>query len=357
MTTALALDEQHAKQHELQTTGAAASAQHEIQSAIIVAKKFPRNETACFQKLMIAASRASFAEDARYSFPRGDKEVTGPSVNLAREAARLWGNIRYGLYVVRDDEDTRLIRGWAWDVESNTKVEVEDDFKKLIQRKVKNGKPGETVWLVPDERDLRELTNRRGAILLRNALLQVMPKDLIEDALYQCSKTLEKDAGENPEAVRKRLLVDLGTFSVTVEQIEKALGHPFSQSTPAELTELRAICTSIKDGNSTWQEYAKRHEAPAETKPAEPSAEDKALAEGQAKLQAAQQQKEQPKPTNGSRPVITFAEACDQLACAESAKDIANTMNATLLASFTTAETHTILATKKQAMERLAGKK
>ena len=263
--------------NELATTGAAAKEQHEIQSAIIIAKKMPRNEDLCFQKLMKAASRPSFAEDATYSFPRGETDVTGPSVNLAREAARVWGNIRYGLYMVRDDQHSRLIRGWAWDVETNTKVEVEDDFKKLIQRKKKGGKPGETVWIEPDERDLRELTNRRGAILLRNAILQVLPKDLIEDALFACEQALQSAAKENPEAARKRLLVDFGSINVTVEQLEQKLEHPFAQSTAKELAELRGIFKSITDGNSTWAQYVK--EKDAEPKPFE---------DNKAKLQTAQ---------------------------------------------------------------------
>ena len=283
--------------NELMTTGAAAKEQHEIQSAIIIAKKMPRNEDLCFQKLMKAASRPSFAEDATYSFPRGETEVTGPSVNLAREAARVWGNIRYGLYVVRDDHDSRLIRGWAWDVETNTKVEVEDDFKKLIQRKVKGGKPGETKWIEPDERDLRELTNRRGAILLRNAILQVLPKDLIEDALFACEKSLQKSAEENPEAARKRLLVDFGSINVTVDQLEQKLGHPFAQVTPKEIAELRGICKSIMDGNSTWAEYVKVKDV-----------DQKPVDENKAKLAAAQaalkQQREQPSasPANAAAP-------------------------------------------------------
>lgn len=235
-------------ENELATTGAAAEKQYEIQSAIIIARKFPRNEEQCFQSLMKACSRQSFAEDARYSFPRADVEVTGPSVNLAREAARVWGNIRYGLYIVRDDAQSRLIRAWAWDIQTNTKVELEDDFQKLIQRKGKG-------WITPDERDLRELTNRRGAILLRNALLQVMPKDLIEDALYACDKAMQQTATVDPEAVRKRLIMDFGTINVTVEQLERKLGHPLAQSTPKEMAELRAIYKSIADGNSRWSEY------------------------------------------------------------------------------------------------------
>lgn len=236
---------------EIKSVGEASAKQHEMQAAIIVAKKFPRDEAAAFAKLMKAAKRPSFAEDASYSFPRGDAQVTGPSVNIAREAARVWGNIRYGLEVLRDDATSRHIRGWAWDLETNTKVEAEDDFKKLIQRR----KNGETLWLQPDERDLRELTNRRGAILVRNCILQLVPKDLVEDALFECGATLTNKAAKDPDGARKRLIVNFSEFNVTPEMIAQKLGHLLSESTPDELVDLQRICTSIKDGTSTWREY------------------------------------------------------------------------------------------------------
>lgn len=356
MAGELALVDGHedVKGKELATAGAAAAAQHEIQSAIIIARKFPRNEDLCFQKLMKSAGRPSFAEDATYSFPRGDKDVTGPSVNLAREAARLWGNIRFGLYVVRDDEDSRLIRGFAYDVETNTKVEVEDDFKKLIQRKVKGSNPPRTEWLIPDERDLRELTNRRGAILLRNALLQVLPKDLIEDALYTCGKTLETAAGANPDGERKRLMVDFGSVNVSVEHIEHKLGHPFSQSTPKEMAELRGICKSIQDGHTTWAEYAKGAEKPAE-KSDEATAHEAALAKGQAAL-AKQQETKQEKTKAEEKPAepMPCKKACDLLEMAQSVVEIATVMNTWSASEASTSEERKqVLDHKDLAMRRL----
>src|SRR5215510_3409806 len=88
---------------ELAPVSSAAAVEAEIQAAITVALRFQRNEDAAFAKLMRACQRTSFAEDASYAFPRGkvqDKEtgqwkeniVSGPSVHLAREAARVWGN-------------------------------------------------------------------------------------------------------------------------------------------------------------------------------------------------------------------------------------------------------------------------
>lgn len=237
--------------HELAPTGAAAEKQFEIQSAIVIAKKFPRNEEAAFEKLMKASRRTSFAEDAAYCFPRGKTSVEGPSVNLAREAARVWGNVRFGLDIIRDDEETRQIRAWAWDMESNVRVSAEDDFKKLVQRKGDRG----TMWVKPDERDLRELTNRRGAILIRNCLLQIVPKDLIEDAMERCKETLRSGASKDPESARKKIILSFSEISVTPEMLEQLLGHKIGESSPAEIELLRKVYKSIVDGNSTWAEY------------------------------------------------------------------------------------------------------
>lgn len=233
---------------ELAPTAALAEKQFEIQSAIIIARKYPRNEDQAFAKLMKACKRTAFAEEAAYSFPRGGTNVTGPSVNIAREAARLWGNIRYGLHIVRDDEESRQIRGWAYDVETNTKIEAEDDFAKLISRKGKGN-------VVPDERDLRELTNRRGAILVRNCLLQLLPKDLIEDALDRCTQTLKSNVEKDPDAARKRAILAFSDLGITPPMLEEKLGHPLAECTPKEIADLRKVYSSIKDGHSTWAEY------------------------------------------------------------------------------------------------------
>jgi hypothetical protein len=243
---------------ELAPTAGAAEKQFEIQSAIVIAKKFPRNEDAAFEKLMKAAKRISFAEDAAYSFPRGNTNVEGPSVNLAREAARVWGNVRFGLDIIRDDEESRQIRAWAWDMETNVRVSAEDDFKKLVQRRQKGG--GGTLWVKPDERDLRELTNRRGAILVRNCLLQIVPKDLIEDAMLRCKETIHEGAKQDPEAARKRLILAFSELNISPEMLESVLGHKLAECSPAEIAGLRNVYKSIADGNSTWQEYANPQE-------------------------------------------------------------------------------------------------
>jgi hypothetical protein len=224
---------------------------------------------------MKACRRTSFADDAIYSYPRGGVDIEGPSVNLAREAGRVWGNLEYGFVIVREDEGERHIRGWAWDKETNVRNFSEASFRKIIYRKGKGN-------IVPDERELRELTNKHGAILERNAVLKTIPKDFIEDALTMCRQTLTQQTEQDPDGARKRLILAFSEWSVTPEMLERKLGHPLDACTPKEIADLRKIYASIKDGHSTWQDHSEggapeaargRHEhgslSMADLKPAE----------------------------------------------------------------------------------------
>jgi hypothetical protein len=245
---------------ELAPTAAAAQQQYEIQSAIVLARQFPRDEMEAYQRLMRSCARSSFAQDAEYTFPRGGQDITGPSVNLAREAARLWGNVRYGVDVLRDDGLTRQIRGWAWDLETNVKVTAEDDFRKEVQRK----RDGRTQWVPADERDLRELTFRRGAILIRNCILQLLPPDFIEDATQKCRGTLKSEAAQDPDGARKWVVKAFDTLNVSVKQLEEYLETPLAKGSAEQIAKLKTIYRSIADGNSTWAEYAPKPTAAQE---------------------------------------------------------------------------------------------
>ncbi len=227
--------------------------EHEIKASIVCAKQFPRDEIASGSKIINSCQRLGFAEDALYSFPRGGRTISGPSVHMAREMARLWGNIRFGIRIVSDDEDRVHIKGYAFDSETNTLVEMEDKFKKLIFRKSGG-------WMKPDERDLRELINRRGAICVRNAILQLIPFDLVEDAIKQVDKTIRSgvESGD-PEKQARAIVASFKQFGVTQEMIEERLGHETRLVTPEEISELRGIYKAIEDGASSRDDYFNTH--------------------------------------------------------------------------------------------------
>jgi len=190
----------------------------------------------------------------RYSYPRAGAQVEGASVYLAREAARVWGNIRYGFDIVHDDDEIRTVRAWAWDLESNTRRQIDATFKKLIYRR-KGG------WQAPDERDLRELTNKQGETAVRNCLLHLLPPDLVDDALEDSLKTLSSDAAKDPMEARKKLVLAFRGLGITALQLEQYLGHQLALITPDEIANLRGVWKSIADGNSKWPEYVQTEDA------------------------------------------------------------------------------------------------
>lgn len=230
--------------------------QSDIQAAVVSAKHFPRNEVAASLAVTKSFARPLLAEAARYQFPRGGKTISGPSVDCARELARLWGNIRYGLRVVSLTDESVHIRGFAVDLETNSQSEYEDQFKRLVQRKQRDG---ETRWVEPDERDLRELIGRRGAILIRNAILSLLPPDLIESALATADKTLRGVAsGElksSREDVIKHLVGRFDNLGVSVAMLEGYLGHALADANADEVTELKGIGKSLADGVTKREDH------------------------------------------------------------------------------------------------------
>ena len=240
---------------EAGTAAAVAREQSEVAGAIEAARAAPRNEAASYTRIIASCRRPGFAEVSRYSFPRGDTTIEGPSIDLAREIARCWGNMRCGIRIVSQDDEFVHIKGFAHDTETNNCAEYEDKFRKLIQRK----RDGKTVWIEPDERDLRELTNRRGAICLRNAILQLIPPDIVADAMATAKETLTAAAAgevkqDRPASIR-RMCVGFSDLGVSAAALEHYLGHGLDVVTDEELSDLRGVYKSVKDGNSRREEH------------------------------------------------------------------------------------------------------
>lgn len=231
---------------------AMARAEAEIKAQIVMARQAPRSEAQCAALINEAMDIPAMAAKAVYSYPRGSTTISGPSVYLARELARHWCNLRFGVHIIGDDEHSVHVRGYCFDLEKNTMQDMEAKFNKLVQRK--NKATGKTEWRKPDERDLRELTNKHGAICMRNAILQVMPSWLIDEAVAAASKTMARTAsgdlaGDRKGSIRSMVSAFMG-HGVTVHMIEKRIGHSIDEIDANELTEMRQIYSSIKDGNS-----------------------------------------------------------------------------------------------------------
>jgi hypothetical protein len=230
----------------------------EAQGKLVIAKRFPRNEALAYDEAMQACRRMGLAEDAFFSFPRGGQTVSGATVHLARELARVWGNIEYNIRELSRKDGVSEMQAFAWDLQTNTLVT--QNFTVRHWRDTKTG-----GYQLTDERDIYELTANQGSRRLRSCIFAVLPSDLVSAAESECKKTL---AGNNDEPIKERVRKLIGAFSkygVTAAMIEGRLGHSLDAVLPEELAELRSIWNSIKDGATKAGEWFGGAKAERET--------------------------------------------------------------------------------------------
>lgn len=241
----------------------------EVQAAMTIAKKFPRNQAKAHDRIMIACQRPTLAESALYSYARGGTDITGPSIRLAEVAAQQWGNIQFGIRELDQRAGESTVEAYAWDLETNTRQTK--TFQVKHYRHTKKG-----GYNLSDPRDIYELVANQGARRLRACILGVIPGDIIEAAVNECETTLKAKADISPDAVKKMVEV-FAAFNVTKEMIEARIQRKLESITPAQIISLRKVYNSLKDGMSKPGDWFESHPEPPEPekpkrgRPAKPS--------------------------------------------------------------------------------------
>lgn len=241
----------------------------EVQAAMVIAKKFPRDQVRAFDAIMKACARPSLAEEACYAYPRGGETVTGPSIRLAECLAQNWGNLDFGITELEQKDGESIIMAYAWDLETNTRqCKV---FTVPHERHTRQG-----VKNLTDPRDIYELVANQGARRLRACILGVIPGDLVEAAVRECDKTLKKGNGAPViDRVRKMLpaFEDLG---VTADMIQKRIRKNLDAITETEFLQLKKIYTSLRDGMAKKEDYFEIAGEPAPAQASERKPKEKA---------------------------------------------------------------------------------
>ena len=221
----------------------------EVQAAMIIAKKFMRDETEAYKRIMRSCARIGLAEVAEYTYPRGDKKVNGPSIRLAESIAQNWGNIDFGIIELENARGQSEMMAFAWDLETNTRV-----TKVFTVKHKRDTKAGS--YALTDSRDIYEATANFGARRVRACILSIIPGDVIEAAVKECRKTIK---GENKSPIEDRIKVMLNTFEkehrIMTDQIEKYIGSNVKSFTEGDLIKLRGVHQSITDGMSVAKDY------------------------------------------------------------------------------------------------------
>jgi len=216
----------------------------EVQAAVAVAKRYPRDEKAALDRILNACTRPGLAEAAVYQYARGGTDVTGPSIRMAEALAQNWGNLQFGIRELEQRDGESTVEAFAWDLETNTRQ------CKVFQVPHIRYSKGKGNTKLTDPRDIYEMVANNGARRVRACILGVIPGDVIDAAVKQCETTLHAKADVTPERI-KALLEKFAGYKVTKAQIEGRIQRRVESITAGQLVSLGKIFNSLKDGMST----------------------------------------------------------------------------------------------------------
>lgn len=221
----------------------------EVQAAVVVAQQHPRNTNAAILEMRDSCRNMRLAERAFFRFSRAGSQVTGPTVHLARELARVWGNVQYGISELsRDDEHGQSeMQSWAWDLQTNTR-----SSQIFIVPHVRDTQKGPKK--LTDMRDVYENNTNQGARRLRQAIWSVLPPWFVDEAVEICNRTL-KDGGGKPLATRVADAVKaFEGKGVSVDRIERKLNRPTGRWNEHDVAQLVVTFKSLERGEITIEE-------------------------------------------------------------------------------------------------------
>lgn len=220
----------------------------EAQGKLLIAKKFPRNETEAFAKAIQSCQRPGLASKAFYSYPRGKETVTGVTIRFAEELARCYGNLDYGIKELSNSDGQSEMQAYCWDLETNTM-----SLQNFTNKHIRESKYGNTE--LKSQRDIYELNANMGARRLRSRILAILPPDLVEECIQECRRTL---AGDNSTPIIDRInkmVVAFQKIGVSKEQLEKRLNHTVESVIEEELVELTGIYNGIRTKETKVSEW------------------------------------------------------------------------------------------------------
>lgn len=253
-------------QAETSSTAVAAREKAAVEARYLMALRQPRNPDLARQRLMVRCDAPLFAAVAEYSKPIGGKSVTGASIRLAEEMARLWGNIDVQSTITFDDHERRIVNVSATDLETNFSQSQDIILLKTVERrfpkstdvviKTRLNSRNESVSIIEaDEEAFIVKQNANISKTRRQMILAVIPGDLQEEALERTRATRRLKDAQDPNGARKAIADSFFRMGVMADQLTEYLGQPTLESiTDAQLELLRQIYTAVREGETTWKE-------------------------------------------------------------------------------------------------------
>ncbi len=230
----------------------------QIDVQISTAKAFPRNiKRAIDNAIAIVSMDVETAKTCTYAVPRGGKAITGPSVHLAKILAQVWGNMRIDARVVAIDDRQITSESVCFDLENNLAIKTQ--VKRSIM--TRSGRMNDDMITVTG--------NAANSIALRNAILSVIPRAIVDKVYLTATQTITGDLSDKTKLVAKRKQVFDGfkdTYGLTEKEVLIPIGKAaIDHVTGDDLVVLIGIAQSIKDGDTTVEFVFKAPQGGAKT--------------------------------------------------------------------------------------------
>lgn len=221
----------------------------QVQAAVVMARQFPRSQQSAIAEMRDACGRIELARRAFFSFPRSGQTVSGASVYLARELARIWGNIDYGLNEMkRDDEHGQSeMQAYAWDLQTNAR-----STRTFIIEHARDTRQGRKK--LTELRDISDNNNNFGARNVREMIYAVLPQWFTDMAQDACRATIDSGGGEALPARRDKVITAFGRGRITVDQLTDKIGAPVDEWTHADVSDLEILYGSLSRKEITRDE-------------------------------------------------------------------------------------------------------
>lgn len=213
----------------------------EVQAAVTVAKQFPRDTNQALENMRELCSRLAVAQRAFYSVP---KRGSGLSVHIARELARLWGNVDYGVRELHrnDEAGESEMQAWAWDQQEN----VRSTRSFIVPHARMSNRQRVTLT---DLGDVYLNNQNQGAKAVRECIFTMLPGWLKTEAEMLLRETLERGDGKPIEKRREDAVDRFAELDVNQAQLERYMRKELGRWGARDLAELEKAFMSItQDG-------------------------------------------------------------------------------------------------------------
>lgn len=230
-----------------------------IEASLTVAAARPRDEARAISQIANSCQRLRLAESAVYSYSKGGSEITGPSITLVTQVALAWGNVDWGYRELSRGRGESTVEAYAWDQQTNARYSRQF----IVPHRIRVG--GRQRQLREDE--LADWIANQAQRRVRTCLENVIPRDVIEEAVDECERTLKS----NVDLDKSKITAMIGKFEeigVSREQLTAKIQRSLDAIQPAQYLAMRRIYTSIKDGLTTVEQaFPKLEEAVEDEKP------------------------------------------------------------------------------------------